>query len=83
MERLYHFCCQIKKGQGTKEDDPDPKLGPPSLALGRACVFVDLCVHVARVCLSVFQVCVFPCATAPLLSTQGCLSLEGLCLLVF
>ncbi|KAJ8788960.1 hypothetical protein J1605_022366 [Eschrichtius robustus] len=30
-EHLYPFCCQIEKGQGMEEDDPDPKSVLPSL----------------------------------------------------
>lgn len=40
MEHLYTLYCQIEKSQGSKKDDPDPKLGLLSLALGRACAFV-------------------------------------------
>lgn len=40
MECLYPLYCQIEESQGSRKDDPDPKPGLLSLALGRACAFV-------------------------------------------
>lgn len=82
MEHLSLFCCQIEKGQGMEKDDPDPKPALPSLWRwgGPVCLCNCVCMLVF-VCISVFQVFVSPCTPAPQLSTPGCISPVGLCLL--
>lgn len=79
MERLYPFCCQIEKGQGLGEDDPDPQLVLPSLWHGgrpvclcnHACTVVCVCVSVFQVCVLVFLLLGSPPWVASLL--QACL----------